>query len=260
MAQQGAGFERAHAVVRFDAASAAMDKPIHDEQAGELRRLKIQLRIAEEERRLPRRLAAMAQGRARILLQHVTSIQLAYAIVAQAGPLADGKCARLMTDQAQRKIEFLTISRVAVIGYSHGRLPLQITHFPVKNNLTEINHKASLVAKRFSSVLPLPLRRNTRSFRSHRQTNARRQACSSVTGCRSPRLFRTSHLDPRTEPPLSRSGELRAGRARIERPSLAAVLLAACGGGGLSVRAVRPALSRRYILARTPGGCLENRG
>src|ERR1700723_106690 len=54
VAQQRAGLERAHPVVRFDAARAAANEPIHEKQTGQLRRLKIEFRIAEEERRLPR--------------------------------------------------------------------------------------------------------------------------------------------------------------------------------------------------------------
>jgi hypothetical protein len=85
----------------------------------------------------------------RRILQNITAVQLAYSIVAQARPLADGKGAGFVADQPQRKIEFLPVSRIAIVGHSHGRPPLQFTRFWVKKNLTEINHKVRLSAKWF---------------------------------------------------------------------------------------------------------------
>jgi hypothetical protein len=52
-----------------------------------------------------------------------------------------------VTYQPQRKIEFLPVSRVSIIGHPHGVLPVQFKRFWVKKNLTEICHKVSLLAK-----------------------------------------------------------------------------------------------------------------
>jgi hypothetical protein len=55
-----------------------------------------------------------------------------------------------VADQPQCKIKFLPVSGVAIVGHSHGQLLLQFRRFWVKKNLTEINHKVSLTAKRLS--------------------------------------------------------------------------------------------------------------
>ena len=123
-AQQRAGFQRAHVIARLDAARAGAHQAVHQEQAGELRRVEIELRVAEEERRLPRRLAAVAGDIAHIAVQDIASIQLADAIVAQARPLADRVSAGFVADQPQRKIKFLPVSRVSIVGHPHGDLPV----------------------------------------------------------------------------------------------------------------------------------------
>jgi hypothetical protein len=90
-----------------------------------------------------------------ILIQHVAAVQLANAVVAQAGPLANGEGAGFVADQSQRQIQSLAVPCIAVIGHSHGRLPpwCNSRGFGLKKNLTEINHKVSVVAKWFRCVI-----------------------------------------------------------------------------------------------------------
>jgi hypothetical protein len=77
--------------------------------------LKIEFGVPEEKCRLARRLAAMAQYVAWRTLQNITAVQLAYSIIAQAGPLANGKGAGFVVDQPQGEIEFLPVSRIAIV-------------------------------------------------------------------------------------------------------------------------------------------------
>ncbi len=55
-----------------------------------------------------------------------------------------------MLDQTLRKVEALSVSGIAIIGYSHGRFLLGAIHGirRKKKNLTEINHKVSVSDKR----------------------------------------------------------------------------------------------------------------
>ncbi|HEY6271339.1 MAG TPA: hypothetical protein VIX19_05020 [Terriglobales bacterium] len=87
-----------------------------------MRRLKIELGVAEEKRGLTRRLASMPEHALRIVVEHVAAVQLADAIIAQARPLADGERARFVANQTQRKIQALPVPRVAIIRHSHVRL------------------------------------------------------------------------------------------------------------------------------------------
>jgi hypothetical protein len=64
----------------------------------------------------------VAQHGGRVGAHDVAAIELADAIVAEAGPLADGERARFVTDQAQRQIEALAVAGVTVVRDSHGRL------------------------------------------------------------------------------------------------------------------------------------------
>jgi hypothetical protein len=84
-----------------------------------------------------------------VIIHDIAAVQLANSVVAEARPLANGKSTGFVVYQTQRKIQTLAVSGVTVIGHSHGRLlPLvQFARFPLKNNLTEINHKVSVLAK-----------------------------------------------------------------------------------------------------------------
>jgi hypothetical protein len=73
------------------------------------------LRTAEEERRLPRRLAAVTQHAACPIVKHVTSIKFANPIVAQSGELTDREGPGFVMDQAQREVQALPIARVSII-------------------------------------------------------------------------------------------------------------------------------------------------
>ena len=60
--------------------------------------------------------AAVASGDgACAVIHHIAAVELANAIVAQAGPLANSEGARLVAYQSQRKIQALAIPRIAVI-------------------------------------------------------------------------------------------------------------------------------------------------
>src|ERR1700693_5620294 len=96
----------------------------------------------------------MSEDALGIVIHHVAAVQLVNSIVAQARPLTNGERARFVANQAQRKIQALAVPGVAVIRYSHGWLPLmQFGGFRIKNKLTEINHKVSVVAKWFRRVI-----------------------------------------------------------------------------------------------------------
>src|SRR5277367_2876777 len=90
-AEQCAGVERADPIARLDAECRPAQQTMQHEQARELRRLEIHLGVAEEECRLTRRLAPMAQHAARRIAHDVAAVELADAIVAEPGPLADGE-------------------------------------------------------------------------------------------------------------------------------------------------------------------------
>ena len=91
---------------------------------------------------------------ARILIHHVAAVQLANAVVAQTRPLANGEGAGFVADQPQRQIQSLAVPCIAVIGHSHGRLLwCNYCGFGLKKNLTEINHKVSVVAKWFRCLI-----------------------------------------------------------------------------------------------------------
>ena len=124
LAEQSPRLQRSDAIVRFEAAIRAAQEPVDDVQACQLRGLKVELGVAEEEGGLARRLAAMPEDALRIVVEHVAAVQLANSIVAQAGPLTNGESARLVANQAQRKIQALAVPRITVIGHSHGRLLL----------------------------------------------------------------------------------------------------------------------------------------
>src|ERR1700678_2809027 len=154
LAEQGARLQRSDVEVRLEPGVSAAEKSVHDVQARQLRRMKIEFGVPEEERRLTRRFAAMPEHALRIEIHHVAAVQLANAIVAQARPLTNGEGAGFVANQAQRKIQALPVLRITVIGHSHGRLPCGNSRgLGVKNNLTEINHKASLIAKWFRRVI-----------------------------------------------------------------------------------------------------------
>jgi hypothetical protein len=57
-----------------------------------------------------------------IVIHHVTAIQLADSIVAQARPLTNGEGAGFVANQTQRKIQALAVPGITVVGHSHGRL------------------------------------------------------------------------------------------------------------------------------------------
>src|SRR5450631_939739 len=122
LAQQGARFERADSIARLEPHEGAPQQPVHHEQARELRRLKIQFGSSEEKGRLARGFAAMPLHRLRVVAHHVAAVELAYPIVAQAGPLADRMGARFVADQAQRQVQALPVAGITVVGHSHGRL------------------------------------------------------------------------------------------------------------------------------------------
>jgi hypothetical protein len=84
--------------------------------------LEIQFGILEEESSLPRRLPAVSGDPPGGLIHDVTAVQLADPIIAESGPLPNGKGARLMVYQSQREIQALAVPRISVIGHSHGRL------------------------------------------------------------------------------------------------------------------------------------------
>src|SRR5271165_1843480 len=147
LAQQGARLQRADAIARLESRMRAAQQSIHEVQTRQLRRLEIELGIPKEKSRLARRLTAMSEHGRGIVIQHVTAVQLADSIIAQARPLTDGMGARFVANQTQREIQALAVPRVAVIGHSHGGLPWQFVWFGVKKNLTEINHKVSVIAK-----------------------------------------------------------------------------------------------------------------
>ena len=69
-----------------------------------------------------RRLAAVARQLAVRIVQ-VGAVQLADAVVAQAGPGADGLRARLVTQEAQREFHAQAFTVVAVVGNAHGGHP-----------------------------------------------------------------------------------------------------------------------------------------
>jgi uncharacterized lipoprotein YajG len=69
----------------------------------------------EEERRLARRLAAVAQHAACPVVKHITSIKFSDPVVAQSGELTNRESAGFVTDQTQRQIQSLSISRVPII-------------------------------------------------------------------------------------------------------------------------------------------------
>jgi hypothetical protein len=112
----------------------------------------------EEERGLARRFSAMPRHGGRLAVQTITSVKLAYAVVAETGPFPDGEGSRLVTDQSQREIQALPVAGISVVGHSHGAAPggLQFEVFRAEKNLTEINHKVSVPAKRFRVSIPAP--------------------------------------------------------------------------------------------------------
>jgi hypothetical protein len=88
------------------------------------------------------------------MIHHVAAVQLANPIVAEARPLANGERAGFVANQAQRQIQALPVPGVTVIGHSHGRLLwCNSLRFGSKKNLTEINHKVSVIAKWFRHVI-----------------------------------------------------------------------------------------------------------
>ena len=54
-------------------------------------------------------------------LTHVGAIQLADAIIRQAGPRADGLRARLVSQEAQRQLHARSLAAVTVVGDAHAR-------------------------------------------------------------------------------------------------------------------------------------------
>jgi hypothetical protein len=153
LTKQGARFERSDAIVRLQTAVRAAQQAVHDIQAGELRRLKIELGIPKEKAGLARRLTAMSEHVPRIVAQHVAAIQLADSIVAQARPLTNCERSGFVANQPQRQIQTLPVSRITVVRHSHG-LPLcDLRGFGIKKNLTEINHKVSVIAKWFRRAI-----------------------------------------------------------------------------------------------------------
>jgi hypothetical protein len=96
----------------------------------------------------------MAQHGVCILIQAIASIELADSVVAQARPLTDRERASFVANQPQCKIQPLSVPRITVVGYSHGRpLFCDLRGFGIKKNLTEINHKVSVIAKWFRRVI-----------------------------------------------------------------------------------------------------------
>jgi hypothetical protein len=76
LTQQHAGFQRSDPTARFDSETAAADESEDQEQAGQLRRLKIQFRGLEEKGRLARGFSAMPQYPSGVTLSHVAAVQL----------------------------------------------------------------------------------------------------------------------------------------------------------------------------------------
>jgi hypothetical protein len=92
----------------------------HAEQvtdAGQHRRFLAHLGRAHEIAGLLRRLAAMAHRR--LAVQQETAIELADAIVTEAGPRTDGARARLVLDETQREVVALAVAVVAVFLDAH---------------------------------------------------------------------------------------------------------------------------------------------
>jgi len=79
----------------------------------------LEFRRACEVRALLRRAPARPRHRAARLL-HVAAIELADAIVREAGPRPYGLRARLVLDEAQGEIETEPVAAVAVVGDAHG--------------------------------------------------------------------------------------------------------------------------------------------
>src|SRR5271165_428874 len=122
-AQQGAGFQRSEPIARLEAEQGTAQQPVDDEQARELRGMKMQIRASEKIGGLARRLAAMSQYAPRALGRNVVAIQLADPIVTEPGPLTYREGARLVVDQPPSQIEPQLIARVTVVGNSHVLLP-----------------------------------------------------------------------------------------------------------------------------------------
>src|SRR4029453_16930442 len=80
-------------------------------------------RRADEEARLPGRLAAMTRDPAR---RHgeIRAIELADAIVREAGPFANGVRARFGTHETQGQVEAQPIARVAIVRDAHEFSPV----------------------------------------------------------------------------------------------------------------------------------------
>jgi hypothetical protein len=118
-----------------------------------LRRVKSHFRISEEECRLARRLAAVPHHDGCRTLMAITSVELTDSIVAQARPLTDCVRTSFVSNQPQRQIQTLPVPRITVVRHSHGRPLCDLRDFGIKKNLTEINHKVSVIAKWFRRLI-----------------------------------------------------------------------------------------------------------
>jgi len=94
----------------------APEKAEDAKEGGESRGFAPDAGIPHEERALARALAAMPPHVAAGAVGDVRPIELADAVVGEAGPAADRARARLVPDQAQGQVEPQAIARVSVVG------------------------------------------------------------------------------------------------------------------------------------------------
>jgi len=96
LTEQRSGLERPDPVKGLEFQVRTAQQAANDEQARQLRGLKIQFGVLEEESALSRRLAAVPGDPPGGLIHAIAAVQLADSIIAEPGPLANGKGARLV--------------------------------------------------------------------------------------------------------------------------------------------------------------------